>query len=182
MPASNLPAVEEQSLDQQPRPTAVTAPTFNFSIAYLRTFLTLLVVAHHAALAYIPFAPEPPSSISGPNRIWQAFPVVDSERSSALGLFVGFNDMFFMALILHFGSVRVEKPRTQGRSQFPPRSRSAFRLALRGRGSNRCPAGVLPHLHSEPSRRRIRRLLAPVAGSGDLARRPGVVRLGSARL
>jgi hypothetical protein len=55
----------ERSLD---RPGAVTAATNervlspgatlrNWPIAHLRTFLTILVVSHHAATAYFPFAP-----------------------------------------------------------------------------------------------------------------------------
>ena len=31
----------------------------NLAINYLRAFITLLVLAHHAALAYHPFAPRP---------------------------------------------------------------------------------------------------------------------------
>jgi len=98
MPASNV-AVQEQP-SKPPGPTSVAAPAYNVSIGYLRAFVTLLVVAHHAALAYIPFAPQqPPSSLAGPLRLWQAFPVVDAHRSVALGLLVGFNDIFFMALM-----------------------------------------------------------------------------------
>ena len=80
-------------------PTRVPASPYNQSIGSLRAFIVSLVVAHHAVLAYIRFAPQPPSSLTAPPRIWQAFPVVDPERSDALGRFAGFNDMFFMALM-----------------------------------------------------------------------------------
>ena len=62
MPPSNTLSVQQESIRQPIAATAVTAPSYNFSIGYLRAFITLLVVAHHAALAYIQFAPEPPSS------------------------------------------------------------------------------------------------------------------------
>ena len=78
---------------------SVPASTYNVSIGYLRAFITLLVVAHHAALAYHPFAPEPPRSLVAVPRLWQAFPVVDSQHSNLFALLVGFNDIFFMALM-----------------------------------------------------------------------------------
>ena len=46
----------------------------------LRAFVTLLVVAHHAVLAYHPYAPPPASSLTAPPMLWMAFPVVDSQR------------------------------------------------------------------------------------------------------
>ena len=59
----------------------------------------MLVVAHHAALAYHPYAPAPPTSPTAIPRVWQAFPVVDPQRSTVFPLLVGFNDIFFMALM-----------------------------------------------------------------------------------
>ena len=104
MPASNIIAAQEQIAE----PTSHAAPAYNVSIGYLRAFITLLVVAHHAALAYIPFAPQqPPSSLTVPIRIWQAFPVVDAQRSVALGLLAGFNDIFFMALMFFISGLFV---------------------------------------------------------------------------
>jgi hypothetical protein len=70
----------------------------NVPLGYLRTFLTLLVVAHHAVLAYHPYAPAPPKSL-GESMIWGAFPVVDTARWPGIELFVGFNDTFFMSLM-----------------------------------------------------------------------------------
>ena len=66
------------------RPQAVVSSTAfsdNVSLGYLRALITLLVVAHHAVLAYHPFAPAPPTSLVAEPRIGQAFPVVDSQRS-----------------------------------------------------------------------------------------------------
>jgi peptidoglycan/LPS O-acetylase OafA/YrhL len=69
------------------------------SLGSLRTFLTLLVVAHHAALAYHPFAPPLPASIAAGPALWLAFPIVDAQRWARADLFVGFNDVFFMSLM-----------------------------------------------------------------------------------
>jgi hypothetical protein len=83
--------------------------TYNPSIGYLRAFITLLVLAHHAALAYHPFAPPPESVLNGPARWWQAFPVVDSQRWTGFALFVSFNDIFFMALMFFLSGLFVWK-------------------------------------------------------------------------
>jgi peptidoglycan/LPS O-acetylase OafA/YrhL len=64
----------------------------------LRASVTLLVVAHHAALAYHPFAPPPPEALST-QAMWTVFPVVDAHRTMAAALFTGWNDGFFMALM-----------------------------------------------------------------------------------
>lgn len=73
--------------------------TQNVAMGYLRAFVTLLVVAHHAVLAYHPYAPPPPASLATPPPLWQAFPVVDAHRWPGIDLFVGFNDIFFMSLM-----------------------------------------------------------------------------------
>src|SRR6516225_5559100 len=106
MSASTVLAVREQT-SKPSGPTRVPASRCNQSSAYLRAFIVLLVVAHHAVLAYIRFAPQPPSSLTGLPRIWQAFPAADPERSDALGLFAGFHDMFFMALMFFISGLFV---------------------------------------------------------------------------
>jgi peptidoglycan/LPS O-acetylase OafA/YrhL len=65
----------------------------------LRAFVTLLVIAHHVALAFHPFAPPPPASLLTEPRWWTAFPVLDPHRTMAAALFTGWNDGFFMALM-----------------------------------------------------------------------------------
>src|SRR5215475_154172 len=70
---------------------------YNLPVGYLRAFVTVLVLAHHAVLAYHPFAPAPPSSLLTQPRWWQAFPVTDPERWSGFALLAGFNDIFFMS-------------------------------------------------------------------------------------
>jgi peptidoglycan/LPS O-acetylase OafA/YrhL len=71
----------------------------NVAVGYLRAFVTLLVIAHHSVLAYHPYAPQPPASLSSEPMLWQAFPVVDSQRWPGVDVFVGFNDVFFMSLM-----------------------------------------------------------------------------------
>jgi peptidoglycan/LPS O-acetylase OafA/YrhL len=71
----------------------------NVPLGYLRTFVTLLVVLHHALLAYLVFAPAPAVSLSAPPLIWGAFPVVDTHRTPGIDLIVGLNDTFFMSLM-----------------------------------------------------------------------------------
>lgn len=67
------------------------------AIDHLRAFLTLLVVAHHAILAYFPYAP-PVGAFDG-WMLWGAFPIVDTARGKGLDLLVLWNDSFFMALM-----------------------------------------------------------------------------------
>jgi peptidoglycan/LPS O-acetylase OafA/YrhL len=85
-----------------PAPRAATLPQVRDEVAigYLRAFVTLLVLAHHAVLAYHPDAPPPPLSLLAQPRWWAAFPVVDpAARWAGFRIFVGFNDTFFMSLM-----------------------------------------------------------------------------------
>jgi Acyltransferase family len=85
----------------------VSNPQYNVSIGYLRAFITVLVVAHHAMLAYYPFAPGAPANLIVQPRWWQAFPVVDSARWIGFALLVGFNDIFFMSLMFFLSGLFV---------------------------------------------------------------------------
>jgi peptidoglycan/LPS O-acetylase OafA/YrhL len=71
----------------------------NIPLGTLRIFVTLLVVAHHAVLAYHPYAPPPAPSMSAAPMLWMAFPIVDAARWKGIDLFVAFNDLFFMSLM-----------------------------------------------------------------------------------
>lgn len=75
-------------------------------LAKLRIVLTLMVVAHHAVLAYHPYAPPPAQSLGG-QMIWGAFPIVDSAKWPGSELFVSFNDTFFMSLMFLLSGVFV---------------------------------------------------------------------------
>jgi peptidoglycan/LPS O-acetylase OafA/YrhL len=72
---------------------------YNHAIGYLRAFIVLLVVAHHTALAWVPYAPSPASTLLAPPRAWLAIPVVDQVRWPPALPFVAFNDVFFMSLM-----------------------------------------------------------------------------------
>lgn len=69
------------------------------AIGYLRAFVTLLVVAHHALLAYHPYVPPAAASLATPPMFWQTFPMTDPQRWPGIELFTGLNDTFFMSLM-----------------------------------------------------------------------------------
>lgn len=77
----------------------------NLPLGYLRMFLTLMVVAHHAVLAYHPYTPPLPPSLDGGSMLWGAFPIVDSAKWKGIDLFVAFNDLFFMSLLFLISGV-----------------------------------------------------------------------------
>ena len=56
-------------------------------------------MAHHAVLAYHPWAPPPAASLLAEPRFWGGFPVVDAHRWTGWALLSSFNDIFFMALM-----------------------------------------------------------------------------------
>jgi len=99
------PDTEQQTRKAQP--AREPGGGYSIPVGYLRAFITLLVVAHHAVLAYYPGAPQPGASFSAGFRLWRAFPVVDAHSSPAFGLFVGFNDTFFMALMFFLSGLFV---------------------------------------------------------------------------
>jgi peptidoglycan/LPS O-acetylase OafA/YrhL len=84
----------------RPHVTSPPARTnYNHAIGYLRAFIVLLVVAHHTALAWVPYAPPPASDLLTPPRAWLAIPVVNPTRWAPTLPFVAFNDVFFMSLM-----------------------------------------------------------------------------------
>ncbi len=100
-PPSALPASESISPAAAPLgPAATRAPAESYvsALGTLRGVLTLLVVLHHALLAYHPYAPPVGPSLSA-MPFWRAFPVVDAHRWSGATWIVGWNDTFFMALM-----------------------------------------------------------------------------------
>jgi peptidoglycan/LPS O-acetylase OafA/YrhL len=80
---------------------------YNLPLGYLRAFIILLVLAHHSALAYHPYAPKPPVSFSAASMSWAEFPIVDSRRWHGSWAFVAFNDNFFMALLFFLSGLFV---------------------------------------------------------------------------
>lgn len=71
-------------------------------VSYLRAFITALVVAHHAMLAYTTFAYfDSGTYINSTNQ------VVDIHRWVGLDILVSFNDLFFMALMFFISGLFV---------------------------------------------------------------------------
>ena len=95
--------------DSLPAATTTTANSYSRPMGYLRAWITLLVVAHHSVLAYHSDAPPMPASLDGGNRIWGAFPIVDSARFPLFGLFTWANEMYFMALMFLLSGLFVWK-------------------------------------------------------------------------
>lgn len=80
----------------------------NVPIGYLRAFVTVLVVAHHSVIAYLPDVPAPTAAAwASKNMIWTAFPIVDSQREPIFGLITGINDIFFMSLMFFISGLFV---------------------------------------------------------------------------
>ncbi|MBX3737282.1 MAG: acyltransferase [Candidatus Didemnitutus sp.] len=78
-------------------PTPESSVARTAALDRLRSLLTLLVIAHHAVLAYFLYAP-PPGAFDG-SLIWGAFPIIDAARAQGVDLLVLWNDSFFMALM-----------------------------------------------------------------------------------
>ncbi len=80
---------------------SVAAASENYSVpmAYLRAFITALVVAHHALLAYAGLLTAPAGPFAGGAMLWRAVPVVDSAQWAPAGAIAGINDVFFMSLM-----------------------------------------------------------------------------------
>jgi acyltransferase-like protein len=70
------------------------SPTRDLSIDYLRTTLTLMVIAHHSSLAYTTFA-----YFNKQHMFQSTAPVVDVSRWLFFDYAENFNDVFFMSLM-----------------------------------------------------------------------------------
>lgn len=101
----------------------ISARGVSVAIGNLRAFVTLMVLAQHAMLAYHPFAPAPEASLALEPRSWLAFPIVDSQRSSAFLVMLSFNDIFGMSLMFFLSGLFV----------WPSQERKGSRAFLRGR-------------------------------------------------
>jgi peptidoglycan/LPS O-acetylase OafA/YrhL len=85
------------------------APGRNAAIDAMRGFVTLLVLAHHALIAYMPDVPPPAAGFAQPPMLWAAFPIVDSQKFAPFGLLVMINDLFFMALMFFISGLFVRQ-------------------------------------------------------------------------
>lgn len=77
------------------------------ALSYLRAFVTLLVVLHHALLAYHPYMPRDLTAWGKGAQWWAAFPILDAQRNEIFGLITGFNDVFFMSLMFFISGLFV---------------------------------------------------------------------------
>ncbi len=87
------------------RPTvksASQARSRDLSIDYLRTTLTLLVLAHHSSLAYTGFA-----YFDSHNPVRSTAPIVDLTRWKFFDYAENFNDVFFMSLMFFISALFV---------------------------------------------------------------------------
>ncbi|OJJ20163.1 hypothetical protein BKI52_16965 [marine bacterium AO1-C] len=85
-----------------------------FWISYLRSFITVLVVWHHANLAYTTFA-----RFDKEIYINSTHPVVDTQRWLGLDIIVNFNDIYFMSLMFLIGGLFLIKSiQRKGPKQF----------------------------------------------------------------
>lgn len=83
-------------------------------IDYLRSFIIILVVAHHSALAYTTFA-----TFNKEVYILSTNPVVDPQRWIGTDILVFFNDIFFMSLMfLISGMFVIKSLNKKGRNAF----------------------------------------------------------------
>ncbi|RZK09926.1 MAG: hypothetical protein EOO43_20805 [Flavobacterium sp.] len=76
----------------------------NLWVDYLRSALTVLVVAHHASLAYTTFA-----TFDKVAYIRSTHAIVDSKRWVGLDIFENFNDVFFMSLMFLIAGLFLSK-------------------------------------------------------------------------
>ena len=105
---------------------------YNIPFAYLRAFIVVLVILHHAACAYLPWiVPESPASsfVGHMQSVHAISPVNDPHRSVILLILVSFNDKFFMSLMFFLSGLFVWKSlqRKGGRSFLKDR---ALRLVI----------------------------------------------------
>jgi hypothetical protein len=72
----------------------------NLWVDYLRSAITVLVIAHHSSLAYTTFA-----RFDNDVYVNSTHPIVDSNRWIGLDIFQNFNDIFFMSLMFLIGGL-----------------------------------------------------------------------------
>ena len=120
---------------------------YYLAIGYLRAFITLLVLAHHAVLAYHPFSPVRSTTLTAQPRWWEAFPVVDPHKWMGWSFFTGFNDVFFMSLMFFLSGLFVSGSiRHKGVGRFL-RDRQLRLVGCRGdmrRAVDEAPRGMRP--------------------------------------
>ncbi len=100
-------AAQKSIASSSARSTHALTGSYSVAIGYLRAFITLLVVAHHSALAYHPYPPARNATLIAQPRWWLAFPVIDPHKWLGWTFFTGFNDVFFMSLMFFLSGLFV---------------------------------------------------------------------------
>lgn len=151
------------------------------SLSYLKAFVIVLVVAHHASLAYHPAAPPIPTSLLDQPRVWQTYPIVDSHHATWAAVFATFNDVFFMALMFFcFRAVCAEEFRAERNRRISARSVLETRVTVYSRSPDSCAASLLPDISSDAGAQGLLGFSAAMGRPWVVVRRAGVVLLGSA--
>lgn len=95
--------------DEASAPAVVTkVPGWRVEFDYLRAFVIVLVLWHHAILAYTTFA-----FLNPENPIETFSPIVDSQRWLGFDLMAGLNDTFFMSLMFFISGLFVWRSLTR---------------------------------------------------------------------
>ena len=116
---SSATSGERRGASNRAGPSLAAPERYSLAVGYLRASLVILVVAHHAVLAYHPFAPASPAPLPQQPQWWQVFPVVDSRRWSGFAALVAFNDTFLMSLFFLLSGLFVcSSLRRKGPSRF----------------------------------------------------------------
>ena len=101
-------AVENTHPETHPTAVLTEVPRRRVEFDYLRAFVIVLVLWHHAILAYTTWA-----FLNPDNPIETFSPVVDIQRWVGFDLMAGFNDTFFMALMFFISGLFVWRSLTR---------------------------------------------------------------------
>ena len=141
------------------------AKSRNLSLDRARTFLTLVVLLHHAVIPYTYFGHTDPKSFFGFDMIVLA------------------TDSFFMAMFFFLsGLFAWSGHRPEGTAELSARSPASARPAVRDLRVHGHSARLLRHLPAAPSRDRLFGILVEYGHEGPVAERADLVSLGLARL
>jgi glucans biosynthesis protein C len=79
----------------------------SLAFANLRAVVIIIVLAFHAVLAYVSWAPTTTAGFSSPPYSWRAFPIVDSHRWFGFDLFCAWQDVYLMSLMFFLSGLFV---------------------------------------------------------------------------
>ncbi len=83
------------------------AASASLALGNLRAILILIVLTFHSVLPYLGSLPQGAYSFDDPQRRWQAFPIVDSERFFGFDLFCAWQYLSMMALMFFLSGLFV---------------------------------------------------------------------------